>query len=124
MNKNKKLTYSIGQVAKFADLPQSVLRYWETVFEVLDPRKSEGGSRQYSDVDVKLILHIKELLYEKGFTIKGANAQLRDESTSQASGSGTDSIQSVQPKNMNPDSVTDTAEIVKKLKELIHFLED
>lgn len=72
----KKPYYTIGQVAEYFDLPQSVLRYWETVFDVLNPEKSPGGSRRYSDRDLKIISEIKHLLYQRGFTIKGANKVL------------------------------------------------
>ena len=65
--------YSIGQVAEYFELPQSVLRYWESVFDALHPAKSPGGSRQYSDSDLKVITDIRHLLYERGFTIRGAN---------------------------------------------------
>ncbi|MHB2148879.1 MerR family transcriptional regulator [Calditrichota bacterium LG25] len=68
--------YTIGQVAEYFDLPQSVLRYWETVFDALSPMKSPGGSRRYSDRDLKIISEIKQLLYQRGFTIKGANKLL------------------------------------------------
>ncbi len=68
--------YTIGQVAEYFDLPQSVLRYWETVFDALSPMKSPGGSRRYSDRDLKIISEIKHLLYQRGFTIKGANKLL------------------------------------------------
>ncbi len=72
----KKPYYSIGQVAEYFELPQSVLRYWESVFDALNPQKSPGGSRRYSDEDLKIIAEIKHLLYKKGFTIKGANKLL------------------------------------------------
>ncbi len=72
----KKPYYTIGQVAEYFDLPQSVLRYWETVFDVLNPQKSPGGIRRYSDRDLKIISEIKHLLYQRGFTIKGANKVL------------------------------------------------
>ncbi len=74
----EKMFYSISQVSEFSLLPQSVLRYWETVFEELSPRKSPGGTRQYSDEDVTLILKIKNLLYEKGMTIKGVQKVLKN----------------------------------------------
>ena len=67
---------SIGKVGKIVDLPQSVLRYWETVFEHLDPEKSEGGTRRYSQEDVDAILEIKNLLYKKKYTIAGAISTL------------------------------------------------
>ena len=69
----KKPYYSIGQVAEYLELPQSVLRYWETVFDALNPAKSPGGSRRYSDLDLKILNDIKHLLYDRGFTIRGAN---------------------------------------------------
>ena len=68
-----KLTYSIGQVSELTETAQSTLRYWETVIVSLDPLKTEGGSRRYSKDDVEIILTIKDLLYNQGFTIKGAN---------------------------------------------------
>ena len=68
--------YSIGYVSKFTKLPQSVLRYWETVINAFNPYKTEGGTRKYSDKDIELVLKIKELLYEKKFTIAGANNYL------------------------------------------------
>jgi DNA-binding transcriptional MerR regulator len=68
--------YTIGQVSKIAGLPQSVLRYWETVFESLNPPKSDGGTRQYTENNVEIILEIKKLLYDEGYTIKGANKHI------------------------------------------------
>ncbi len=73
MMDQRKPYYSIGQVAEYFELPQSVLRYWETVFDALNPAKSPGGSRRYSDQDLQVIHDIKHLLYERGFTIRGAN---------------------------------------------------
>jgi DNA-binding transcriptional MerR regulator len=67
---------SIGKVSKVVDLPQSVLRYWETVFDHFNPEKSEGGTRRYSQKDVDAILEIKNLLYKKKYTIAGAISTL------------------------------------------------
>ncbi|HID39377.1 MAG TPA: MerR family transcriptional regulator [Calditrichaeota bacterium] len=72
----KNIYFTIGQVSEHVSLPQSVLRYWETVFDALNPQKSRGGNRRYSKEDIEIIQQIKELLYEQGFTIKGANKQL------------------------------------------------
>jgi DNA-binding transcriptional MerR regulator len=63
-------------VSKFTKLPQSVLRYWETVIDAFNPYKTEGGTRKYCDKDIELVLKIKELLYDKKFTIAGANNYL------------------------------------------------
>jgi len=120
---NKKIYHSIGQVSNFLDLPQSVLRYWETVFKRLTPHKSPGGNRLYSDADVKLIKRIKELLYEKKFTIKGANAQL--ERDFNESGELVVNEQAeTENKNSALLSPSELRQIVNKLKELIAILED
>ncbi len=68
----------IGEVSKITGLAPSVLRFWEKEFEELSPIKRKG-QRLYSDKDLKLILLIKELLYERGFTIEGARRYLRGE---------------------------------------------
>jgi DNA-binding transcriptional MerR regulator len=76
-----KLYYSIGQVSKLTGLDAHVLRYWETEFRELSPRKNRGGKRLYRDSDIKLLLLIKELLYERRFTIEGARKALREEAS-------------------------------------------
>ena len=73
---------SIGKVSKITDLPQSVIRYWETVFDILEPEKSEGGTRRYSQDDVSIILEIKNLLYDKKYTIAGARSTLSNRNIS------------------------------------------
>ena len=72
----KKLYYSIGEVSKTADLKQYVLRYWETEFKQLSPSKNKAGNRTYRKKDIDLILQIKNLLYNKKFTIEGARKML------------------------------------------------
>jgi DNA-binding transcriptional MerR regulator len=74
-----KLYYSIGQVSRMAGVDQHVLRYWETEFKDLAPRKSRNGKRQYRESDVKTILRIKELLYRERYTIEGARRRLKEE---------------------------------------------
>ena len=74
----KKLYYSIGDVSKMTDLKQYVLRYWETEFSILKPSKNNAGNRTYKDEDIKIIRYIKELLYEKKYTIRGAKQFLKD----------------------------------------------
>jgi len=68
----KKLYYSISEVSKITEVEQYVLRYWETEFEQLQPQKNRAGNRIYTNKDIKLILHIKNLLREKKYTIEGA----------------------------------------------------
>ena len=67
-----KLYFRIGDVARLAGIKPYVLRFWETEFPSLGPRKSGTGHRLYRRKDVQLVLEIKRLLYEKRFTIEGA----------------------------------------------------
>src|SRR5262250_3217873 len=67
-----KLYFRIGEVARLAGIKPYVLRFWETEFPALDPKKSGTGHRLYRRKEVELVLEIKRLLYEKRFTIEGA----------------------------------------------------
>ncbi|MFL6351818.1 MAG: MerR family transcriptional regulator [Bryobacteraceae bacterium] len=67
-----KLYFRIGEVAKLAGIKPYVLRFWESEFGTLGPKKSGTGHRLYRRKDVELVLEIKRLLYEKRFTIEGA----------------------------------------------------
>ena len=72
--------YRIGEVSRRTELKPFVLRYWETEFPMLEPVKSDSGHRLYRQEDVDLILKIKRLLYDEGFTIAGARRHLREQS--------------------------------------------
>ena len=67
-----KLYFRIGEVSRLLAVPAYVLRYWETEFPALAPKKSGSGQRMYRRKEVELLLEIKQLLYEKRFTIEGA----------------------------------------------------
>ncbi len=71
-----KLYFRIGEVSKLAQTKPYVLRYWEMEFPTLKPMKSRSGHRLYRRNDIEMILAIKRLLYEEGFTIEGARRQL------------------------------------------------
>ena len=66
-----KLFYKIGEVSRIAGVEPYVLRYWETEFPFLRPRKNKSGQRVYIRKDLELVLQIKKLLYEDRFTIEG-----------------------------------------------------
>ena len=72
----KKVYYSIGEVCDLTGLKPHVLRYWETQFDVLNPTKNRAGNRVYRSNEIEIILLVKHLLYEKKYTIEGANEQL------------------------------------------------
>ncbi len=79
--------YRIGEVSRLADLKPFVLRYWETEFPMLQPVKSARGHRIYRQEDVDLVLKIKRLLYDEGFTIAGARRHLLEQGSEGSIGS-------------------------------------
>jgi len=78
-----KLYFKIGEVSKLAGVPTHVLRFWETEFPRISPRRTESGQRLYTRKEVELVLEIKTLLYQRRFTIDGARQHLRLHSTDQ-----------------------------------------
>ena len=63
---------TISKTAKIIGVKSHVLRFWEKKFHSINPKKSLSGRRYYSSKDIEILLRIKKLLYEEGFTIKGA----------------------------------------------------
>ena len=74
-----KLYRSISEVSDMLGVKPHVLRYWETQFSMLRPKKNRAGNRMYRPDEVKLLIRIKELLYERRYTIAGAKRTLLDE---------------------------------------------
>ena len=72
----KKLYYKIREVCEIVGVEAHVLRFWETEFPALSPPKSKSGQRTYRPKDIDLLLQIRKLLYEDGFTIAGARKKL------------------------------------------------
>lgn len=107
-----KLYFSIGEVAKLCDLKTHVLRYWEQEFSALEPIKRRGNRRYYQRKDILLVREIKSLLYEQGYTIEGAKAQL-----------ATASNASVQEEPVQKLSHPDLKNILQKLEGLLEELE-
>jgi DNA-binding transcriptional MerR regulator len=71
-----KLFFRIGEVCDIAGVEAYVLRFWESEFPELAPQKSKAGHRVYRRKDVDMVLKIKDLLYNRGFTIAGARKQI------------------------------------------------
>jgi DNA-binding transcriptional MerR regulator len=74
----KKEYYSIGEVCQITGLKPHVLRYWETQFKGLVPVKNRAGNRAYRRREIEMVQLVKELLYEKKYTIEGARQRLED----------------------------------------------
>src|SRR5580692_348768 len=72
-----KLFFRIGEVSQLVGVEPYVLRYWESEFPGLSPKKSNTGQRMFRRKDVEMLLSIKQLLYDKKFTIEGARKALK-----------------------------------------------
>jgi len=79
MEKSPEAFRTISEVAEDLDLPQHVLRFWETRFPQIRPLKRGGGRRYYRPEDVELLRAVKQLLYGEGYTIKGVQKLLREQ---------------------------------------------
>ncbi len=78
----QKTYYRIGEVAKITAIKPYVLRFWETQFTMFRPFKGKSGHRRYRRKDIEVVLEIKRLLYQQGFTIPGARNQLKKNKSS------------------------------------------
>jgi DNA-binding transcriptional MerR regulator len=79
MDKSPEAFRTISEVAEEMDLPQHVLRFWETRFPQIKPLKRGGGRRYYRPEDVALLRAVKQLLYGEGYTIKGVQKLLKEQ---------------------------------------------
>jgi DNA-binding transcriptional MerR regulator len=111
-----KLYFKIGEVSELLGVEPYVLRYWESEFPGLSPKKSGTGHRLYRRKDVELLLRIKHLLYEKRFTIEGARQSLHAE----AKGSKPKAVKRMQPNLFAEDPLPgirrELADILQLLK--------
>lgn len=114
----KKLYYSISEVSKITGLEQYVLRYWETEFPELKPAKNRAGNRIYTNKDIKLIMHIKQLLRDEKYTIEGAKQVMKEYTPEPDAGEQLELL-SVPPKKKIQDE-----EIKGEMKEVKEFLEN
>lgn len=95
-NKELKLYYSIGEVARMFDVNESLLRYWEKEFPFISPKKAGGNIRQYRKEDIENIRLVYHLVKEKGMTLQGAKQRLKN----------------------NKEKTVQTAEVVSRLKSI------
>lgn len=126
-----KLYFRIGEVAKIVGVKPYVLRYWETEFPLLKPAKTPSRHRLYRRRDVELLLEIKRLLYEEGFTIAGAKKQLKDNEAAPPQPSQDKTLPSVSPaieqSLLQPESIafelpSDQRQILREIREDLQAL--
>jgi DNA-binding transcriptional MerR regulator len=111
-----KLYFKIGEVSELLGVEPYVLRYWETEFPVLSPKKSGTGHRLYRRKDVELLLRIKHLLYEQRFTIEGARQTLQTEARSPKGRRPKQAQQELFADDPLPEIRRELAEILEMLK--------
>ena len=100
-SKSKKIFYSIGETAKIFNVNVSLIRYWEKEFSILKPKKNKKGNRLFSQKDIDSLHLIYNLVKERGYTLEGAQKQLKSN------------------KNLNSE-----IEITNRLKKIRSFLVD
>ncbi len=98
----KKLYYSIGEVAKMFDVSTSLIRFWESEFTILKPRKNSKGNRMYTEKDIDMLMLIYHLVKERGYTLDGAKKKLKE----------------------NKSETVNHFAVVKSLKKIRSFLKD
>lgn len=76
----EKIYYSIGEVAEMFNVAPSLIRFWESEFEIIQPKKNRKGNRQFTREDIDNVRTIYHLVKEKGFTLQGAKEMLKNDS--------------------------------------------
>ena len=93
MEKSPDAFRTISEAAEELDVPQHVLRFWETRFSQIKPMKRAGGRRYYRPSDIELLKGIRSLLYKEGYTIRGVQKILKDDGAAQVAGVGRGEIE-------------------------------
>ncbi|MEO5602469.1 MAG: MerR family transcriptional regulator [Cyclobacteriaceae bacterium] len=104
----EKLYYSIGEVAEIFTVAPSLIRFWESEFDLIQPKKNRKGNRQFTKEDIDNVRTIYHLVKEKGFTLQGAKEMLRNDS------------QAVKDKMEMMDSLRNVRKFLTELKEKLH----
>lgn len=112
-----KFYYTIGEVSNLLDVKPYVIRYWETEFHQLKPRKEHGRNRQYTEEHIELLKKIKDMLYNQKFTIEGARQKLKT-AKKQPEQMEIDLFAQPAPVEKPPVSKTDKALLIKELTDL------
>ncbi len=120
----KKTYYSISEVCGRTGLEPHVLRYWESEFPQLRPKKNRAGNRAYRDKDIEIIEYIKFLLYDQQFTIPGAKKKLGEMKDPEAASQvpAPPLMDAAPPVEATTSASIDKAEMVRQLKDILGLL--
>ena len=111
---------TISEVAEKLDLPAHVLRFWETKFSQVRPIKRGGGRRYYRPEDVQLLSHIRSLLYDEGYTIKGVQKLMREGNLKKSDFTPSSSDMSSLGLNNSKSELQDASDELRALREEIN----
>lgn len=104
----EKLYYSIGEVAEIFNVAPSLIRFWESEFDLIKPKKNRKGNRQFTKEDIDSVRTIYHLVKEKGFTLQGAKEMLRNDT------------QAVKDKMEMIDALRNIRNFLTELREKLH----
>lgn len=124
MNKSASAFRTISEVAAELDLPQHVLRFWETKFPSIKPMKRGGGRRYYRPEDILLLNKIRGWLYDDGYTIKGVQKLLKEKPSTQAGDENTTELNQVAGKVTVPAGAGTPVANPAALREILAELKD
>ncbi len=114
-----KLFYKIGEVSRIVGIEPYVLRYWETEFPFLKPRKNKSGQRVYIKKDLEMIAQIKKMLYQERYTIEGVRKQFEEGMLKTRDGKALS-----ENKARNPQSPAEVIQFVKKrIRDILNQIE-
>jgi DNA-binding transcriptional MerR regulator len=116
-----KLYFPIREVAALTGVAPYVLRFWEKEFPMLSPAKERSGHRRYRRKDIELVLEIKRLLYDQGFTIPGARTRLQKNALPLFPSIVAEGKQSKSAGNSSPSAVLRS--LRRELKEILNLLD-
>jgi DNA-binding transcriptional MerR regulator len=115
----EKLFYKIGEASRIVGVETYVLRYWETEFPFLSPRKSKSGQRVYTKKDIDLILQIKKFLYDDKYTIDGVRQKLGGNNQQEKADAGITEAGSMENKT-GADALSIISIVKKRLHAILH----
>ena len=113
---------TISEVSEELEVPQHVLRFWETKFSQVRPLKRGGGRRYYRPEVVELLRSIRDLLYDEGYTIKGVQRLLREGGMKQNAGASAGSSKAA-ANGLGDDEVTELQSILEELMAMQRLLQ-
>lgn len=116
----EKLFYKIGEVSRLVGVESYVLRYWETEFPFLNPRKSKSGQRIYTKSDIDVIGEIKRLLYEEQYTIGGVRRRFSEAADVQKAALAAEQEQKLEKKEPDTDAGAVLNMVKSRLRDLLH----